>query len=60
MENNVTNTAAQKKVNLELSLDEVNVVLAALGELPAKVSLSVIEKVRNQAVPQLQATSDEV
>lgn len=43
-----------KKVNLELTLDEVNVVLAGLGELPAKTSLNVIDKVRSQAVSQLQ------
>ncbi len=43
-----------KKVTLELTLDEVNVVLAGLGELPAKTSLSVIDKIRSQAVSQLQ------
>ena len=43
-----------KKVVLELTLDEVNVVLAGLGELPAKSSLNVIDKVRSQAVSQLQ------
>lgn len=51
-----------KKVNLELTLDEVNVVLAGLGELPAKASLSVIDKVRSQAVSQLkpQPMADEM
>jgi hypothetical protein len=44
-----------KKVSLELTLDEINVVLAGLGELPAKTSLNVIDKVRSQAVSQLQA-----
>lgn len=43
-----------KKVTLELTLNEVNVVLAGLGELPAKSSLNVIDKVRSQAVSQLQ------
>lgn len=47
MDNNQT-------VTLELSLDEVNVVLAGLGELPAKTSLNVIDKVRSQAVSQMQ------
>lgn len=47
-------TQQNKTVNFELTVDEVNVVLAGLGELPAKISLSVIDKVRGQAVAQLQ------
>lgn len=43
-------------IKLQLTLDEINVVLAGLGELPAKISLPVIEKVRNQAMVQLQQT----
>lgn len=46
-----------KTVSLELSVDEVNVVLAGLGELPAKASLSIIDKIRSQAVGQLQANA---
>jgi hypothetical protein len=42
------------KLTLELTLDEVNVVLAGLGELPAKASIGVIEKVRMQVIPQVQ------
>ena len=42
-------------LKLELTLDEVNVVLGGLGELPAKVSVSVIDKIRAQVVPQVQA-----
>jgi hypothetical protein len=45
-------------ITLELSLDEVNIVLAGLGELPAKSSLSVIDKVRSQAVSQMQKKSN--
>jgi len=47
-----------KTVSLELSVDEVNVVLAGLGELPAKASLSIIDKIRSQAVGQLQASAE--
>ena len=54
--NNGTGTTAQM-VKLELSLDEVNVVLAGLGELPAKTSLAIIDKVRSQAVGQLQTAA---
>jgi len=43
------------KLTLELTLDEVNVILAGLGELPAKASLSVIDRVRTQVLPQVQA-----
>lgn len=57
--NNGTGTTAQM-VKLELSLDEVNVVLAGLGELPAKTSLAVIDKVRSQAVGQLKAAEGAV
>lgn len=42
-------------LKLELTLDEVNVVLGGLGELPAKVSVNVIDKIRAQVVPQVQA-----
>lgn len=43
------------KVTIELTLDEVNVVLAGLGELPAKASLAVIDRVRSQVLPQVQS-----
>lgn len=46
------NTA--KLVTLQLTVDEINVVLAGLGELPAKASMVVIDKVRRQAVEQIQ------
>lgn len=52
------NQQANKSVTLELSLDDINVVLAGLGELPAKTSLAVIEKVRSQAVSQLQEAQE--
>lgn len=51
----------EKNVNLNLSLDELNLVLSALAELPAKVSMNLISKVTVQAQQQLQAQpSDEV
>jgi hypothetical protein len=42
-------------VKLELTFDDVNVIIAGLGELPAKISLGVIERVRKQAAEQLRA-----
>lgn len=40
-------------LTFNLTVDEVNVILSALSELPAKVSLGVINDIRNQAGPQL-------
>tara|TARA_B100001175_G_scaffold65628_1_gene53748 strand:- start:19871 stop:20017 length:147 start_codon:yes stop_codon:yes gene_type:complete len=45
-------------ITLNLELDEVNVVLNALGELPAKVSMPVIQKVQEQAQPQVAPTEE--
>jgi len=44
-----------QKVTLEFTVDELNVVLAGLGELPAKTSLGLIDKIRADATKQLQA-----
>jgi hypothetical protein len=38
---------------LQLTLEETNTVLAALQELPAKLSNPLSEKIKAQAVPQL-------
>lgn len=44
----------------ELTEDEANVVLAGLGELPAKASLSVIQKIQSQATEQLNQDKGDV
>lgn len=44
---------ANESITLDLSLDEVNIVLNALGELPAKASMAVISKIQSQAQPQV-------
>ena len=46
------------KINLALSVEEVNVIMAALGKLPYEAAFSVVETVRNQAIPQLQAAQE--
>jgi hypothetical protein len=46
---------AQAGVNIVLSVNELNVVLGALAELPHRVSDPVIRKVFTQAQQQLQA-----
>lgn len=38
----------------ELTADEANVVLAGLSELPAKVSLALINKIQQQGQAQIQ------
>lgn len=40
-------------LKLELSVEQINFILQGLGELPAKVSISVIESIRTQAQSQL-------
>ena len=44
---------ANENINLDLSLEEVNMVLGGLGELPAKTSMGVIQKIQQQAGPQV-------
>lgn len=45
---------ANESINLTLSLEEINVILGGLGELPAKASMGVIQKIQQQAGPQVQ------
>lgn len=53
----MTNT--QQTVTLELTVEEVNIVLAGLGELPAKASIAAIDKIRRAATEQLQVQKEE-
>ena len=46
-----------QKVTLEFTVDELNVVLAGLGELPAKASLALIDRIRAEATQQLRAAA---
>jgi hypothetical protein len=45
----------QKTVKLELTVEEVNVILDALGEMPAKKSTALINKIMLTATEQLKA-----
>ena len=50
----VTQEANQvKTLTFVLTHDEANIVLSGLGELPSKVSMGVIQKLQQQAQPQL-------
>jgi hypothetical protein len=42
-------------MNFELTLDEANIVLAALSKLPYEHSAGLIQKMQQQAQPQLPA-----
>ena len=41
-------------MNFDLEVGEVNIVLQGLGELPAKLSMNLIQKIKEQAAPQMQ------
>lgn len=43
----------EQKLELSLTVREINTILAALAELPAKTSMSVIQDIRRQAEAQL-------
>lgn len=43
------------ELNFTVSVDEANIIMAGLGELPAKVSTALITKLQQQAAPQLEA-----
>jgi len=45
---------ANESIKIDLSLEEINIVLGGLGELPAKTSMGVITKIQQQASPQVQ------
>lgn len=48
------------EIKFELKLEEVNVILAALGKVPFEVSAPVIDTIRKQAQPQLAQKDDEI
>ena len=42
------------ELNFNVTLEEANIIMAGLGELPAKVSAALITKLQQQAAPQIQ------
>lgn len=48
-----TNTVATDTVKFELAIEEANIILAALQELPHKLVNSIIQKIIDQANSQL-------
>lgn len=45
-------------ITLELTLDEVNGVMAALGNLPYAQVMGLIDKIKLQAIPQVKQASE--
>jgi hypothetical protein len=41
-------------MNFEFNIDELNVIMAALGRMPYEQVFQLVENVRNQAAPQIQ------
>ena len=46
-------------MKFELELTEVNVILQGLGELPAKLSMNLIQSIQEQAASQMQPNMEE-
>jgi len=46
-------TTNEQILNFSLTLQETNIIMQGLGELPAKVSIEIINKIQMQAKPQL-------
>lgn len=59
-ENSNVNTLDSKEIVLKLTVNDVNLILGGLGELPAKISIGLIDKVRSQASAQLQVSDQNV
>jgi hypothetical protein len=48
---------SEQQITLNLTINEVNAILSGLGELPAKASMGIIQKIQQQAGPQIQAVA---
>jgi lipase chaperone LimK len=46
-------------INLNFEVDEVNIILSGLGELPAKLSMGVIQKIHQQVAESSEPASVE-
>ena len=42
-------------INLELSLNEINLILQALGQAPYAQVAELVDKIKGQAIPQVEA-----
>ena len=44
-------------IKLELSLEEVNGILSALGKAPYEFAQPIVDKIKEQAIPQVQVST---
>jgi hypothetical protein len=47
-------------MNFEFNINEVNIIMSALGRMPYESVFDLVEKIRAQAAPQLQQTQEEI
>jgi hypothetical protein len=47
-----------QQINIQLTVDEINMILAALQELPAKVCNPLTKKIVEQAEPQVKPSTE--
>jgi len=45
------------ELTLTLTLDQINTILAGIGELPTRVGLPITEQIRKQVLPQIEAAN---
>jgi hypothetical protein len=48
-----------EKVNLNLSINQLNLILAALGKVPYETVYGLVEEINKQVIPQIQKLSNE-
>ncbi len=49
----------EKKVQVNITLEQVNIILSGLSKMEYGVVATLVEEIRNQVVPQLQGTGTE-
>ena len=47
------------ELKLNLSLEQINIILAGLGKIPYEAAAPVVDSIRGQAQPQLQAQEEQ-
>ena len=47
-------------IKLELNLEEVNAILSALGKAPYEFAQPIVDKIKQQAIPQVQISTVDV
>jgi hypothetical protein len=55
----MTEQVQQPTIKLELSIDEVNTILASLGKHPFENIFGLVNKIQQQAIPQVPKTPAE-